>query len=212
MTGSGRTRRSRAPKGEGERLRDQILAATERLLLHTGDESAVSIRGIAEAVGVTAPSIYLHFADKEELLQAVCQRRFGELDARIEAEVRGIHDPVEALRRRAHAYIGFGVEHPEHYRILFMARHGLRHTPTRGELEESAADLGGFGHLISNVRACMEVGAFAPADPLLVATGLWTVVHGITSLRITMPHFAMVGDDVLVDHVLEAVARGLAPR
>ena len=66
-------RRARARRGEGPRLREEILAAATRLLAETGDEEAVSIRAVAEAVGVTPPSIYLHFADKTELIFAVCE-------------------------------------------------------------------------------------------------------------------------------------------
>ena len=69
--------RVRARKGEGELLRDEIIAATEALLVRTGDASAVSVRAIADAVGVTPPSIYLHFADKSELLYAVGEAHFA---------------------------------------------------------------------------------------------------------------------------------------
>jgi len=69
--------RTRARRGEGDLLRDEILTAAERLLVETGNEDSVSIRAIAEAVGVTPPSIYLHFPDKETLLFAVCERQFA---------------------------------------------------------------------------------------------------------------------------------------
>ena len=73
--------RTRARRGEGERLREEILDVAEDLLVSTGDENAVSIRAIAQRVGVTPPSIYLHFADKESLLWAVCEREFRPLCA-----------------------------------------------------------------------------------------------------------------------------------
>ena len=43
-------RRRRAPRGQGEKLRAEILCAAERLLRETGDQEAVSIRGVADAV------------------------------------------------------------------------------------------------------------------------------------------------------------------
>src|SRR5262245_16481485 len=94
---AGRGRRSRAPKGEGPRLRDEILDACERLLLATGSAQAVSIRAVADAVGVTPPSIYRHFADKTTLIFEVCQRHFNTLDKRIDDAVSGIDDPVKRL-------------------------------------------------------------------------------------------------------------------
>ena len=67
-------RRRRAPRGSGDLLRDEILDAATQLLLDTGHAKAVSIRSVAERVGVTPPSIYLHFQDKDALLDAVCAR------------------------------------------------------------------------------------------------------------------------------------------
>jgi AcrR family transcriptional regulator len=68
--------RPRSRRGEGETLREDLLDATELLMIETGSADAVSIRAIADAVGVTPPSIYLHFPDKESLILAVCERHF----------------------------------------------------------------------------------------------------------------------------------------
>ena len=96
--------------------------AAERLLVETGDEEAVSIRAVADAVGVTPPSIYLHFADKNELMFAVCERQFERLDREMEGAAAKSDDPLESLRLRGKAYVRFGLENPEQYRILFMGK------------------------------------------------------------------------------------------
>ena len=77
-------RRRRAPRGSGEQLREEILDATTELLLETGHAKAVSIRSVAQRVGVTPPSIYLHFADKDALadskdVRGYARRRFQRL-------------------------------------------------------------------------------------------------------------------------------------
>lgn len=166
----------------------------------------MSIRAIADAVGVTPPSIYLHFADKDELVFAVCQMEFAKLGQRMTEAGRDVEDPVQALRNRGRAYIAFGANHPAQYRILFMGKREF----SREDFE--AGNLPGmeaFGQVVAGVQACMDAGAFAPGDPFLVATGLWAVVHGVTSLRITVPGFPLVDADALVEHVLEVQARGL---
>ena len=66
------TARRRAPRGRGGELRGEILQAAMSLLQETGDEAAVSVRGVAQRVGVSVPSLYLHFADKQALIDAVC--------------------------------------------------------------------------------------------------------------------------------------------
>jgi AcrR family transcriptional regulator len=200
------TRRARARRGEGERLRDEILAAAERLLIQTGDQEAVSIRAIAEAAGVTPPSIYLHFADKTQLLTAVCTARFAEFDRYLEEAAGGIDDPLEALWARGRAYVRFGLDNPEHYRILFMTR------PLAGAVAGEVADLPGltaFGHLVEAVARGMDAGALAPGDAFLVATGLWTAVHGLTSLLIARPDFPWPDVDRMLSHVIDVHGQGL---
>ena len=166
----------------------------------------MSIRAVADAVGVTPPSIYMHFADKNALMLEVSAEQFRFFDAYLEDAVSGIDDPDEQLSARGRAYVRFGIEHPEHYRLLFMAKSGA--IPHPAELLAAAA---GFGHLVENVERCMDAGTSARGDPLVVATGLWALVHGVTSLAISVPEFPHVGLEALLDHLLEVQRRGLRP-
>src|SRR5690554_5697959 len=77
MSATPTTPRPRARRGEGDRLRTEILEAAEGLLMETASEDAVSIRAVAQAVGVSPPSIYRHFADKDMLLLEVCRHSFN---------------------------------------------------------------------------------------------------------------------------------------
>jgi AcrR family transcriptional regulator len=192
----GSAARSRARRGEGELLHDQILLAAERLLMETGDEDAVSIRAIADAVGVTAPSIYLHFPDKETLLFAVCDRQFAMFDDALEAAAATTDDPLEALERRCEAYARFGLERPEAYRIMFMGRSTLvnRHTDTVEKAGTTA-----FNHLVAAVQRAVDAGVLrSDVDPVEGAIFLWTGVHGITSLLISLDAFPWGDRDALV--------------
>jgi AcrR family transcriptional regulator len=192
-------RRARARRGEGPRLREEILAAATRLLAETGDTEAVSIRAVAEAVGVTPPSIYLHFADKTELIFEVCEEQFRQLDAEMAAAEAGVDDPVEGLRRRGRAYVRFGLGNAEAYRVLFMHKD---HVPDDVD-ERYLYRSGTFNHLV-------EAGAFRPGDPLQIAVGLWVLVHGITSLLLAAPTFPWpAGPEELVDRLVDDHLRGL---
>jgi AcrR family transcriptional regulator len=198
--------RRRAKRGEGELLRADILAAAERLLIETGDQGAVSIRAIADAAGVTPPSIYLHFADKTELLVAVCEARFEDLARYMDDSMRGIDDPLEALWAMGRSYVRFGLENPEHYRIMFMTR-PLTDTPP-GELSRLPG-LTAFGGVVEAVARCMDAGSIVDGDPFLVATNLWTSVHGVTSLLIARPDFPWPDLDRLMTLVLDVQRKGL---
>jgi AcrR family transcriptional regulator len=161
----------------------------------------VSIRAVATAVGVTPPSIYLHFADKDDLIRAVCEQTFQLFDRFVEDRVAGVDAPDAQLEERGRAYIDFGVQHPEHYRVLFMSK---AHTA------DAALDASGFTHLVDNVQRCIDAGAIAPEDPIVIATGLWTLVHGITSLAISLPDYPIAGMERVVGHMLDVYKRGLA--
>ncbi len=170
-----------------------------------GNPSAVSIRAVASAVGVTPPSIYLHFADKDELIWAVCDRQFSKLATRMRAAAQG-QDPLGALTAMGRAYVRFGLENPEQYRIIFMNREE-REPPW--VTPEHMAELTAFGDLFAAVREAIDTGALRPLDPLVVSLGLWAAVHGVTSLLLAKPGFPWPDHQGLVDHMLRTQLEGL---
>lgn len=201
-------RRARARRGEGEKLREQILDVASRLLVETGDEDAVSIRAVAEAVGVTPPSIYLHFADKTELIFAICERYFDELDRMSEAAAGASDDAIESMILRGRAYIRFGLENPEPYRVIFMRK--PTDTPLPWQYEKIVTS-SAFGHLVQAVTAAIASGRLE-GDPMLVSISLWASVHGITSLLISKPGFPWPEIDAMIDEVLHRALFGAVPR
>ncbi len=199
-------RRTRARRGEGDKLREEILEATERLIIREGSADKVSIRDIAEEVGCTPPSIYLHFEDRDALIFAVCERIFQALEAVSREASEGVTDPVEAVRRCGRAYVRFGLEHPEQYRIMFMARTQDTMEPV---LLDRLKQASGFGLVVERARACVDAGMFPNEDAFFLACGLWSSVHGITSLMIAKPWFPWPDVERLVDHVIDTHCLGL---
>ncbi len=202
-----RPRRERAKRGEGERLRGEILEAAEYLLAKYGHDGAVSIRAVANRVGCTPPAIYLHFEDKTQLLFEVCSRRFLDLREAIDTAIHGVDDPFERLLVRMRAYIRFGLDHPEHYRILFMGQAIL--TP------EQWADLRvvgvtGIDALTAACQEAIDAGATWVPDARDLAIELWQAAHGLVSLVISKPKFEWGDVDARIDRLIEVQRRGLA--
>lgn len=194
-------RRPRARKGEGALLREEIMEAAERLLLETGSTDAVSIRAVADAVGVTPPSIYRHFSDKDTLIAEVCAQHFNSLEAEMDAAVAQVDDPIERLKACGKAYIRFGVANPEHYRVLFMTRlAGIGEERQKGWLSESSI----FSKVVDRAQACIDAGRLRPehADAYQVAVSLWAQVHGLTSLAVSKPFLGLA----TTEEALEAYA------
>src|SRR3954469_24853831 len=108
--------RARNRRGEGARLRADIVAAAVDLLDETGDEQAVTLRAVARKVGISAPSIYRHFPDRQAILLALAQETFAELADQL-SEATGT-DPVTRLRAVCAAYLDFAATRPQHYRMM----------------------------------------------------------------------------------------------
>ena len=203
-------KRRRSRRGEGDKLRDEILEVAEKLLVETGNEDAVSIRAIAEKVGCTPPAIYMHFEDKDQLFFAVCAQRFEEFDRFVHEEGDVTDDPLESLRVRGRSYIRFGLENPEHYKLLMM----VPKTKSASELGPEAPGMGAFGHLVQAVQRCIDSGSISEEHGATqIALALWSACHGITALLITFTnfdHFVPSGDvDDVIELLLDVQIEGL---
>jgi len=208
--GVAQQRRARSPRGQGEQLREEILAAAERILIQTNDQSALSIRAIAAAVGVTPPSIYLHFADRNDLVFEVCERHAEQLERTMEEAAEGIEDPWERIRRRGYAYLRWGLDNPEHYRILMMSRPDQ--TPDRF-VDERLVDTAGLVPVAADlVAAVASAQVEGTGDPLETTKILWMMIHGLVSLLISKPDFPFGPVDEIYARMFELAHRGLAPR
>ena len=203
--------RRRSPRGQGEQLHAQILAAAAELLAESGSEDGVSIRAVADRVGVTPPSIYIHFADKDALLDAVCVDAFTDMHESMAAAGAGADaDPLAALSAQGRAYIAFARSRPEHYRLMFMRRPGEGlEMPTEAEISAVA----GLSSVIDTVRIAQLQGVLAPDDdPNRIALTLWAAVHGVAALLVAKPHFPWGDTDELIERVLAMTLFGVTPR
>jgi AcrR family transcriptional regulator len=208
MTNASRTStRARNPRGQGERLREALIDAAIELLADLQDVEALSVRAVTARVGVTPTALYLHFADKDELLEAVKDRCFGELHARALAAERQYanSDPRTQLEQMMLAYIQFAADLPGYYRVLFHTRPRPTAKTTRTpssfqELDWSHTGTEAFGDLVRGVERCLPPGR----DPFPVALMIWAGEHGYVSLRESMSHFPCPDPPTYVNQLLDA--------
>jgi AcrR family transcriptional regulator len=193
------TRRVRANPGDGAKLSGELLAAAQDLLVETGSEHALTLRAVAQRAGVTTPSVYRHFADKEALLEAVCLQVWAELDQRMRHAAEQTTDPFTAMGRRATIYVRFALDHPVQYRILMMR-------PGAGEKAALACQ----EYLTDAVADCVATGVLH-GDPRRLALSLWSAVHGCASLLIVHSSFPWPVDlDTVIDDAIRAAGIGTA--
>jgi AcrR family transcriptional regulator len=177
------TSRERNPKGQGSRLRDELVHAADRLLESGAGEDELSMRAVAREAGVAPQSVYLHFADKRELMSAVYALRFGELLQTLESATRDEAAPRDRLLAFARAYVAYADAHPGHYRVLF----GTAGTP--GWEPERMVGLDAFAMLRETIAAGRDGGSDVDAAVDAVAAGFWAGLHGLVTLRRDRPSF-----------------------
>ena len=202
--------RARNPRGQGERLREALIEAAIELLSPMQDVEGLSVRAVTARAGVTPTALYLHFADKDELLAAVKDRCFGELRRYCQmGQERGGTDPRARMEQACLAYLEFAAELPGHYRVLFYVRKGKR--PAEPGLPApapaSVADLpwresgaAAFGDLVQGVEHCLPAGS----DPFPTALLIFGGLHGYVGLRESIVHFPFPEPATYVGRLLDA--------
>ena len=193
--------RRRSPRGSGEELRGEIIAAARDLMARATTADDVSIRSVAAAVGVTAPSIYLHFADKQELISAVVVDVFEELDRVMVSASHGVSEPLDRLKAKGRAYVRFALDHPEHYRLATMD------PCPRPDVDLMLAQ-GCFVHFQEVVEECIAAGLFPAGDSTTLTIELWSAAHGIAALLVAKPDLPIGDPMAIADRVLDAAAIG----
>jgi AcrR family transcriptional regulator len=201
MITAGKRRRTRNPRGEGERLRAELLDVAARHLAESGDVEQLSLRGIAAEVGVAAPSIYNHFPNKSALLKAVVDREFEAFDEYVRARAARGKDPFDRLRRGGLGYLAFAGERPGAYTILFGTRRNESMPPLDVQWHEvDDPGLAAFGTLVSLIQDCLDTSPVGRQhDAFLIAVEGWTLLHGLADLKATLPSFPWPSSKRLVD-------------
>ncbi len=207
----GKLKRARSPRGQGAGLRSEILDAVDKLMSEAGSDEAVSIRAVGEIVGVSAPSIYRHFADRDEMVHAACDRGFDRFDAYLRGASASATDPLAAIHAIAIAYLHFATANPGQYRVLFMApHHHLDLNEHDFSFDSKSTDLSALVHLAELVAAGIAAKTIAPlGHPMQLAAMLWTMVHGIASLRIAKPEMPWPSIEVQAQMLFSMLANGI---
>ncbi|MFC9982243.1 TetR/AcrR family transcriptional regulator [Gordonia sp. NPDC127522] len=199
-------RRARSPRGSGENLAEEIIEAAGELLVENGDDTAMSIRAVANRVGVTPPSIYLHFADKEALLDAVCARYFERLDDEMAAASEGVDDAFRRALDQGMAYVRFAVATPVLYRVAFGKPTSAGHPSKVDEVLAASA----YSRFAGTVTELADEGVFDHAEIADIVLEFWAAAHGIASLMLAKPGLAWGDDFARAEAMLTAMCLGRA--
>jgi AcrR family transcriptional regulator len=185
--------RRRRPRGA---VRDGLVAAGLELA-RTGGPDAVVLREATRMVGVVPNAAYRHFADRDELLAAVCAAAMDELAARMAAgvaRVRGAHGDAAAARRRlgaiGTAYLAFAREEPGLFAAAFaLPRQHAYGGPDSGGGPDGGGPDGGagpdrtpLGQLRTALDELVDAGVLDRRRRDGIEYPVWSTVHGLAVL------------------------------
>ena len=175
-------------------IREQLVDAAVRLLTEEGP-AAVQARRVAREIGASTMAVYHYFGGMPDLLRAVVEDGFRQLDAHL-AAVPDTEDPVADICVLALAYRAAAHENPHLYDLMFglSAPGGQRpaaiEPPPAAETTEGA-----YAHLVSAAARATAAGRIRTDDPTIAAAQLWSLLHGYVTLELS-GHFHHLDDSV----------------
>ena len=197
------------------RLREALLVTGLGLARADGPE-AVVLRAASRAAGVSHNAAYRHFADRDELLRAVCEQCMSRLAVLMEARIDALpadRDPVATAWARldaiGRAYVEFATTEPGWFRTAFAV------PPTLDSfgLGEGvgASGLGPYALLSARLDELVEVGAVPSERRPGAEYAAWSAVHGLSTLLNDGPlrDLPAIEREHALRVVLDTVARGL---
>lgn len=156
--------------------KEQLVSAAAKLL-DRGGQAAVTLRAVAEQVGVSHNAPYWHFRDRSALLAAVAERDFVHLRRAFEDGGKA-DDAGQALRAATAALIAYAIDHSARYRLLFSDP-GL-------SLEQSLRDaaMAAFQTFSAIVARCQDHGVLPAGDTARLTGLIYATLHGAIDLEL----------------------------
>jgi AcrR family transcriptional regulator len=188
-------------------LYEALLEATLACVTQKGVQG-LSLRAIAQAVGVSPAAPYRHFADKQEMIAAVAARGFEKMSLRLAALPES--KPLEKLRAQARVYCQFGLEFPDYFALMFGA--AIEDKALYPHLSQATEDT--FIYFVETISAAIKDKQLQKAPAELIALTFWAQIHGFTSLlvnkQLKWDNLGADKPEELLESTLEMLLNGLA--
>ncbi|MEM9561605.1 MAG: TetR/AcrR family transcriptional regulator [Actinomycetota bacterium] len=172
------------------------------------DPANLSLRAVAREVGVSHAAPKNHFGDKTGLLTAIAIEGFQRLGHDMIVAAAAAPSPLQALTAGGARYVGFAIEHPGYFRVMWRNELLDRDDPDLDRSSELALD--GLRQMIESAQDA----GWAPGRPAMdLAVLAWSAVHGLAQLYLDGPLGALVEDDIehLTGSMVELIRVGFEP-
>jgi AcrR family transcriptional regulator len=184
--------------------RQSIQEAVIRLMCREGLRS-VTMERVAQEVGIAKGTVYLHYRDKQELLDSVKESALEPLRTKVDEILHGDATPERKLRAYALRYLAYFDERRDLFRILLYEREVVRVQGSRYQTDR-------YRYLVEEtarvIREGIRDGCFRDVDPYMVGAMFVEAVIAIVNQRLLTDRPASVEDDATL--IGDVFLRGIA--
>ena len=149
-------------------------------ILSTEGAAALTLRRLAQTVGISTMPVYTLFGDKQGLLAAMYREGYRRLGAAMRSAAEGVDDPLQALVNLGHTYRAIALANPHLYDLMF-GRPVASFQPDSDAVEVADST---YRPLVEAAQRCLDAGQLTGGDAERIAFHLWSVSHGMVSLEL----------------------------
>jgi AcrR family transcriptional regulator len=189
--------RAKRTEQEIKMMRERILDATIELVRQEGLEG-VSIRKIADRIGVSHMLLYSYFENRAAIIQSLRERGFQQMEAFFAESLRRAEsgDALTQVRVSLGRFIRLSHEYPKLYQLAWRSA-----TSWRVDSQNMTTSV---EHLAQLIQLCIERGQCVERDPALAAAMVFGIVNGTLMLYYSISAFGQIGQAQLEAEVIEA--------
>lgn len=166
-------------------------------LAKSADLASVTLRNVADRVGVSRTAPYRHFSSKRDLLAAGAAEGFRQMEQTIRAASDAADgDRVNGLYAGCAAYAKFGSDYPCLYRLMFTSDFNEDEYTELTEAGTSA-----FACLVEVLEEAQAEGLIKPGSTQAQGVAIWSAIHGVVSLYIDSKPSKVLDTTAVQDNV-----------
>ncbi|WP_108862470.1 TetR/AcrR family transcriptional regulator [Ruegeria sp. Alg231-54] len=190
----------RPPRSETEIIEFRTKVSQHAMALYRQDGfEAVSIRRLSKAVGCAPTTLYAHFAGKTEILMLLWAEVLAEMAEHVQASVKTTSDPAERLKAAALAFVSYWIDHPDHFRLVFMSN-----DVGRSDVDSfiETGDVLGYFQMFADLIRNLDP---KPGDVKVRTDALVAGMIGVSLCSITVRNYPWSATSMITNQVIEGI-------
>lgn len=190
----------RPPRSESDIAEYRSKIANHALEIYRAEGfEAVSMRRLAKEVGCAPMTIYAHFEGKQDILRYLWADVLADMSNEIQGKLERIDAPVERLQMAAQTFVSYWVDHPDHFRLVFMSN-----DVTRSDVSTFVKDEDTLAHF----RMFSELVQVVLQDDSNVKASTDTLISGMIGIALclnTIRDYPWTDAKVMTDRLLTTI-------